>query len=96
MLRMILITFVSFSLHAAPVTLTDWNYELTDVASVGMSKETLFSNMSREIVKIGGSICSNPMILADSKILKRLKCFSSTLEKQEKSVARLGGITSLR
>lgn len=49
---------ISFSSFAADLNLKDYNWNLTDVARLGLKKETLFSKMDRSFIK-GGSICSN-------------------------------------
>lgn len=48
---------------AQSVTLKDWSYSVTDILTRGVKKETLFSNMNREFVKVGSSICSNRALM---------------------------------
>lgn len=48
------------SAFAQEVVLTDFkNWKMTDIASKGYKKETLFSKMNRDLIKVGASICSN-------------------------------------
>lgn len=49
----------SMSLGAAAHSLPDYNYELTDIAQKNLTKEKLFSEMDRDFIKVGQSICSN-------------------------------------
>lgn len=37
----------------------DFNYQLTDIASKGLKKESLFENMEREMLDLENSICAN-------------------------------------
>lgn len=56
--------FFLFSLTAfSQTTLPDFRFNLTDVLSRGQTKETLFTNMNRKIVKTGSSICSNRALI---------------------------------
>lgn len=55
----ILILMFCFSSLAANLKLKDYNWELTDITSLGYTKEGLFSRMDREFVKPSSSICSN-------------------------------------
>ena len=54
-----LISLFSFSALAADLKIKDYNWEMTDVANRGYTKESLFSRMDRKFVKPGSSICSN-------------------------------------
>lgn len=45
--------------HADPITLEGENYQVSDVAQMGFSKEALFKGMDRDFIKLGGSICAN-------------------------------------
>ncbi len=55
---------VFFSLAvSAQTTLDDFRYTLTDVLSKGQTKETLFTNLNRALVKTGNSICSNRALI---------------------------------
>lgn len=48
------------SVLAANISLPDYkNWEMTDIAEKGLKKETLFTNMNRDLIKVGASICSN-------------------------------------
>ncbi len=57
------IAFVALFMSASPGFATgylrDFNYQLTDIASRGIRKETLFSSMVREFIDLDKSICSN-------------------------------------
>lgn len=50
---------LSLSAFAAEVKIKDYNWDMTDVATRGLTKETLFSRMDRSFIKLKGSICSN-------------------------------------
>ena len=39
--------------------ITDYNYQLTDVATAGLRKEDLFANMERKMLDLEKSICAN-------------------------------------
>lgn len=54
---------ISLSSFAADLKLKDYNWNLTDIASRGLSKEALYSSMDRDFVKIGKSICSNRALM---------------------------------
>jgi hypothetical protein len=59
----LILTF-STLIFAQDVVMTDFkDWKLTDVASQGYSKEKLFSNMNRDFIKLGGSICSNRALI---------------------------------
>jgi hypothetical protein len=50
----------SANVFAQNVPLPDYkNFELTDVTTKGYTKETLFTKMNRDLIKVGASICSN-------------------------------------
>ena len=52
--------FVSTTAFAQNITLKDFkDWRITDISSLGLKKEKLFSQMNDELVKVGGSICSN-------------------------------------
>jgi hypothetical protein len=53
----LLLTTSSFSQSIYLKDFKDWT--VTDISSLGHKKEKLFSQMNDELVKIGGSICSN-------------------------------------
>lgn len=55
--------FAAFSALAADVQIKDYNWSMTDIASKGLTKETLFSKMDRDFIKLGKSICSNRALL---------------------------------
>ena len=57
-----LLFLFSLSLYAQ-TTLPDFRYTLTDVLSRGQNKDTLFSELNRDIVKTGSSICSNRALI---------------------------------
>ena len=62
-MKSILVTLalgLTTSAFAQNLPLPDYkNYELTDIAAKGLKKETLFSKMNRDLMKLGASICSN-------------------------------------
>jgi hypothetical protein len=49
----------SASVFSQTINISDYQWSLTDVSSRKYSKETLFSQMDRDLIKVGGSICSN-------------------------------------
>jgi len=57
---LILFTIISFTALAQDMPLNDFDWTLTDVAQKGLSKERLYSSMSKGgVVRIKDSICSN-------------------------------------
>lgn len=51
---------ISASSFAQEIILPDFqNWKMTDIATKGYKKEELFSNMNRDLIKVGASICSN-------------------------------------
>jgi hypothetical protein len=59
MIFLVLITLPAL----AEVSLPDFHYTLTDIISVGETKERLFSKLNRKMVKTGSSICSNRALI---------------------------------
>lgn len=60
----LLATLTSFSqAQAAPVTIADYDWKVTDVADVGLTKESIFKNMERSFIKLGSSICANRALM---------------------------------
>lgn len=53
------ILFMSFAPAFGAGYIQDFNYQLTDIASVGLRKETLFEKMERKMLDLEGSICAN-------------------------------------
>ena len=51
--------FVSTISIAQPLTLEDYNWELTDIAAKGLDRDSLFNRMDRKFVRPNQSICSN-------------------------------------
>lgn len=62
-----LLTAVMFlftvSAFAQTITLPEYNWSLTDILSRGQTKERLYQNMNRTLVKTGNSICSNRALI---------------------------------
>jgi hypothetical protein len=59
-MKLILVSFLlGLSSMASALELKDYKWSLTDIASQGLKKETLFSRMDREFIKPKSSICSN-------------------------------------
>jgi hypothetical protein len=52
-----------FSSLSFGLTLTDYDWRLTDVAAKGLTKEVLFTRMDREFIKTKSSICSNRALM---------------------------------
>ena len=51
---------IASSAFAQEVVLSDFNnWKMTDISTKGYKKETLFSKMNRDLIKVGASICSN-------------------------------------
>lgn len=58
-MKLVLLFFLlSVSAYSADIKLKDYNWNMTDVSSRGLTKEVLYSRMDREFIK-KGSICSN-------------------------------------
>lgn len=55
---MALIVFSSTA-FAQEVVIPDFNWKMTDISTVGLTKEVLFTKINRDIMKLGSSICSN-------------------------------------
>lgn len=55
----LLLSLLSFSSLAADLRIKDYNWNMTDIASQGLTKEALFTRMDRDFVKPKSSICSN-------------------------------------
>ncbi|HXH31404.1 MAG TPA: protein-glutamine glutaminase family protein [Bacteriovoracaceae bacterium] len=53
----------SFSAFAQTITLKDYDYPVTDIASKNLSTEGLFSSMNRSFIDVGSSICSNRALM---------------------------------
>jgi hypothetical protein len=68
------LTFISAAANAQDLKLSSYDWTVTDIASKGLSKETLFDRMDRDFVKLKGSICSNRAMMwaHDFKRLHRL------------------------
>lgn len=54
---------LSSTTFADDLGLKDFNWHMTDVARKGLRKETLFSRMDRDFIKLGSSICSNRALM---------------------------------
>ncbi len=54
-----LFLFMSFSLMANPGHISDFNYQLTDIAEKGLKKEVLFARMERGMMNLEDAICAN-------------------------------------
>lgn len=54
-----LVLFISFSAMANPGYISDFDYQLTDIAQKGLKKEVLFSRMERGILNLEDAICAN-------------------------------------
>lgn len=61
------LTFCVFILSGAvcaqDLYLSDYNHTVPDVARRGLTKETIFSSMERQFIKLGSSICSNRALI---------------------------------
>lgn len=55
----LLLSLLSFSVLAKDIKLKDYDWELTDILSKGQTRNVLFSQMDRDFIKTGESICSN-------------------------------------
>jgi hypothetical protein len=55
--------FVCAQASAQDLYLDDYHYTVTDVARRGYSKEDMFQNLQRKLLKIGDSICSNRALI---------------------------------
>lgn len=49
--------------NAQNISLADHNWSVTDITSRGLTKNTLFSAMDRNYIKLGSSICSNRALM---------------------------------
>lgn len=54
---------VTVSAFASDLKLKDYNWNVTDIASRGLTKEALYTSMDREFVRPGKSICSNRALM---------------------------------
>jgi hypothetical protein len=54
---------LSSQVFAQNITLPAWKYNVTDISSLNVKKEALFSQMNREFVKVSSSICSNRALM---------------------------------
>ena len=62
---------LSFQASSADMKLPDYNWwTVTDIASKGLTKEKLFSEMDREFIKVDNSICSNRALMWNNDIKK--------------------------
>ncbi len=59
----VLMLIFSSQVFAQSVNLPDWNYKITDIAKLNVKKEVLYSQMNREFIKTGESICSNRALM---------------------------------
>jgi hypothetical protein len=59
----VVLLLASFSALAADLKIKDFNWNMTDIASRGLTKEALYSRMDRDFVKPGSSICSNRALM---------------------------------
>ncbi len=58
-----LMTLTCISAFAADIKLTDYDWTVTDVASRGLNKETLYSSMDTDFIRTKSSICSNRALM---------------------------------
>jgi hypothetical protein len=58
-----LFLLISFSVFAGDIRLKDYDWNMSDIASRNLTKETLFTRMDRDFVKTRSSICSNRALL---------------------------------
>jgi hypothetical protein len=63
LISVIFLCLFSFSALAQNLTLPEFRYTLNDVLGRGQTKEKIFQNLNREIVKTGSSICSNRALM---------------------------------
>ena len=57
---LVLLLILTTSVFSQTINLKDFNnWNMTDITSKGVTKEKLFSNMNRDLIKMGDSICSN-------------------------------------
>jgi hypothetical protein len=54
-----LVLCLSFTALSQDLNLSDYNWNIVDVKSKGLSKEILFTKMDRDFVNVKSSICSN-------------------------------------
>lgn len=60
MKSLLALSLISFSAFAStPGSIPDFNYQLSDIAAKGLSKEVLFQRMERGMLDLEKSICSN-------------------------------------
>src|SRR3954465_8728523 len=50
---------ISFSAFSQTITLNEFKYPVKDIKSQGLTKEALYQNMNRSLVRPQDSICSN-------------------------------------
>ena len=59
-MMMALILGITTSAFAQEVTLSNFSHwKMTDISTKGYTKEALFTQMNRDLIKAGDSICSN-------------------------------------
>ena len=56
---MIFLLFASSAIYSKTIFLKDFNYPLSDISKIGISKERLFEEMKFRLVRPHDSICSN-------------------------------------
>lgn len=63
--KIVLFTTAILSLEtsAAPVKIKDYEWSVTDVAELGLTKEEIFTKMDRKFIKVGASICANRALM---------------------------------
>lgn len=54
-----LLLLSSFSAFSQTITLSDFNYPVPDIKELGLTKESLYKDMNRTLVRHQDSICSN-------------------------------------
>lgn len=55
--------FLTNFAHAQDVALPDYNWSTEDIAKKGLTKESLFTSMNRDLIKLGDSICANRALI---------------------------------
>lgn len=63
----LIVTLIVLSLStlsfAQEISLSEYNWKMTDISKKGFTKESLFSKMDRKVIKLNSSICSNRALL---------------------------------
>lgn len=62
-LLLVLTLFFSFTALAQDIYLQDYNYTVSDILRQGLTKDQVFNNLDRDLIKIGDSICSNRALI---------------------------------